>query len=106
MALADVILLGKKYKLPLLLLVIVLCAMLVIHNSKPSLHPADEVFPDKRLQIRNMFRDRLDTIKRVCQEEIANFVFGSADSSNVEPFTQLILKPMECGSTLWNQTKL
>ena len=38
--------------------------------------------------------------------EIANLVFGSAGSSNVEPFTQLILKPMECGSTLWNQTKL
>ena len=39
-------------------------------------------------------------------QEIANLVFGSAGSSNVEPFTQLILKPMECGSTLWNQTKL
>ena len=77
MALADVLLLGKKYKVPLLLLVIVLCAMLMIHLSKPSLHRADDVFLEKRLQIRHMFRDRLETIKRVCQEERSTQFFHS-----------------------------
>ena len=77
MALADVLLLGKKYKVPLLLLVIVLCAMPMIHLSKPSLNRAEDVFPDKRLRIRHMFRDRLDTIKRVCQEERSTQFFHS-----------------------------
>ena len=39
-------------------------------------------------------------------QEIANLVWNHYSSSNVEPFSQLILKPMEYGSTLWNQTRL
>ena len=51
-------------------------------------------------------KDSLLIRDEVLLQEIANLVWNHYSSSNVEPFTQLILKPMECGSTLWNQTKL